>query len=137
MKQSIVGVAAVVVALTIASGTSYAQGKFDFGQREFSSSCASCHGVTGKGDGPMQGFLVKAPPNLTMLSKNNGGVFPYQFLWETIDGRAASVMPGSHGAREMPVWGDVYRSDDQHPQDWFARNRIASLIDYLSRIQEK
>jgi mono/diheme cytochrome c family protein len=137
MKQSIVGVSVAAIALALSGGASYAQGKFDFGQREFESSCASCHGVAAKGDGPMRSFLVKAPPNLTMLTKNNGGVFPYQFLWETIDGRAASTMPGPHGAREMPVWGDVYRSDDQHPQDWFARNRIASLIDYLSRIQEK
>jgi mono/diheme cytochrome c family protein len=137
MKQSIVGVAAVVVLLTVASSASYAQGKFDFGKREFDSSCASCHGVSAKGDGPMRSFLVKPPPSLTTLSKNNGGVYPFKFVWETIDGRSSSVMPGSHGERAMPVWGDVYRSDDQHPQDWFARNRISSLVDYISRIQEK
>jgi mono/diheme cytochrome c family protein len=137
MKQSIVGVAAAVMAFALTGGTSNAKSQFDFGAREFASSCASCHGVSGKGDGVLRSFLIQPPSNLTMLSKNNGGVFPFQFVWEAIDGRAASAMPGSHGVREMPVWGDVYLTDDQRPREWFARNRIASLIDYLARIQEK
>lgn len=139
MKHSTLFLAGVSTALSVFSGLAGAQDKaqFDLGQREYLSSCASCHGANGKGDGPMKNYLTQTPSNLTTVTKANGGVFPYQRLQQMIDGRSASVMPGSHGAREMPVWGDVFRSDDQQPQDWFARNRIAALLDYLARIQEK
>jgi hypothetical protein len=46
-------------------------------------------------------------------------------------------MIGSHGAREMPVWGQIYRGEDTQPPDLNARNRITALLDYLSKIQEK
>ena len=114
----------------------FAQGKVDFGHREYVASCASCHGASGKGDGVMFKYLVKPPSDLTTLVKRNGGVFPSQRVWETIDGRASTDI-GPHGSREMPVWGQIYRSEDTQPRDLHARIRITSLIDYLARIQEK
>src|SRR3974377_2575154 len=38
--------------------------------------CAVCHGVDGKGNGPAAPALKTAPPDLTLLAKNNGGKFP-------------------------------------------------------------
>jgi mono/diheme cytochrome c family protein len=122
--------------LALFSQISFAQSRFDFGKSEYESSCASCHGVSGKGDGAMVGMLTKPPSDLTTLAKRNGGVFPVQRISEMIDGRT-SVMIGSHGAREMPVWGHVYRSEDTQPRDLHARNRISALVDYLARIQGK
>lgn len=136
MKHAAVAVAASWMALTMLSSTSFAQGKVDFGKSEYEASCASCHGASGKGDGVMLNFLTKAPADLTTLAKRNGGVFPSQRISETIDGRT-SVVIGSHGAREMPIWGNIYRSEDTQPQELHARNRIAALLDYLARIQEK
>lgn len=136
MKITQLRVTISLLAATIVSSSAFAQGKYDFGKREYESSCASCHGEKGKGDGAMREFLTKPPSDLTTLTKRNGGVFPTNRVYETIDGRT-SVMIGSHGAREMPVWGNVFRSDDMQPRDWYARDRISSLVDYLSRIQEK
>lgn len=136
MKITQLRVTISLLAATIVSCSAFAQGKYDFGKREYESSCASCHGEKGKGDGAMREFLTKPPSDLTTLTKRNGGVFPTNRVYETIDGRT-SVMIGSHGAREMPVWGNVFRSDDMQPRDWYARDRISSLVDYLSRIQEK
>lgn len=136
MKITQLRVPISLLAATIVSCSAFAQGKYDFGKREYESSCASCHGEKGKGDGAMRGFLTKPPSDLTTLTKRNGGVFPTNRVYETIDGRT-SVMIGSHGAREMPVWGNVFRSDDMQPRDWYARDRISSLVDYLARIQEK
>jgi mono/diheme cytochrome c family protein len=124
------------VLLSLLGGAALAQGTVDFGQREFESSCASCHGVRANGDGVMRHLLKTAPPDLTLLSRRNGGVFPYQQLWETIDGRRA-VTSGAHGARDMPIWGYVYLDDEQHTNGWLGRNRIAALLDYLDRIQVK
>ena len=123
-------------AMAMLSGASVAQTSFDFGKNEYQASCASCHGVTAKGDGVVSRFLIKAPSDLTMMGKRNGGVFPYQYAWEVIDGRK-SVEIGVHGSREMPVWGYIYRSEDTQPADLHARNRIGSLLDYLVRIQVK
>jgi mono/diheme cytochrome c family protein len=136
MKYASRGVAASVLMLASLSQVSLAQVRLDLGKSEYESSCASCHGVSGKGDGAMVGMLTKPPSDLTTLAKRNGGVFPVQRISEMIDGRT-SVMIGSHGAREMPVWGHVYRSEDTQPRDLHARNRISALVDYLARIQGK
>jgi mono/diheme cytochrome c family protein len=136
MKHASRGVAASVLMLATLSQVSFAQARLDLGKSEYESSCASCHGVSGKGDGAMVGMLTKPPSDLTTLARRNGGVFPVQRVSEMIDGRT-SVMIGSHGAREMPVWGHVYRSEDTQPRDLHARNRISSLVDYLARIQGK
>ena len=39
------------------------------GEFEYRNSCAQCHGVSGKGDGPVASSLAKPPPDLTMLQK--------------------------------------------------------------------
>ena len=74
----------------------------DIGKSEFQSSCASCHGMDGKGKGPVSNQLKILSPDLTILAKNNNGVFPTDSLYEIIDG--SRTIPG-HGTREMPIGG--------------------------------
>jgi mono/diheme cytochrome c family protein len=73
---------------------------------DFRRYCAQCHGMDGTGDGPVAPALKKKPANLTLLSKNNGGVFPEQEVRDFIDGTKTSA---SHGSRAMPIWGDAFR----------------------------
>jgi mono/diheme cytochrome c family protein len=147
MKNVTAAAALVGIALLWTAGAALAQAKqqarVDFGAAEYKSSCAACHGVTGKGDGPMRTRLVTAPSDLTTIAKRNGGVFPVQRITEIIDGRQ---MIDSHGLREMPVWGfhylteaNVYYAEVPFPYDTeaFVRTRIAALIDYLNRLQVK
>lgn len=112
----------------------------DFGRIEFQRSCASCHGASGKGDGPVVPYLQKSPPDLTQLAKRNQGVFPFQRLYDVIEG---GKLP-AHGTRDMPVWGMQYRmedgehySDSNMPYDPEAlvRSRILALLEYLNRVQ--
>ena len=114
----------------------------DFGKREFESNCASCHGASGKGDGPVHSFLVKPPSDLTTIAQRHGGTFPQELMWEAIDGRWSGE-GGPHGSREMPVWGNEFRaralthpSDSPRTAEWSARNRIVSLLKYLETIQQ-
>jgi len=64
----------------------YAQ-VIEFGKEEYVRSCASCHGATGKGDGPAAKSLIKPPADLTRLSEANNGVFPISRIFAAIDGR--------------------------------------------------
>jgi mono/diheme cytochrome c family protein len=128
--------------LTLSAGAFAQSSPVDLGKAEYESSCASCHGVAGKGDGRMRAFLVKAPSDLTTLAKRNGGAFPTQLVWEMIDGRTSDEI-GPHGSREMPVWGTQYRQRAlQSPAtssapEWYVRGQIVALLDYLSRLQAK
>ena len=103
----------------------WAQG-IDAGKTAYLSSCAPCHGVDAKGNGVFSAELKlnEPPPALTGLAKRNDGVFPARAVYEIIDGTA---LLAAHGTREMPIWGF----------DVMVRSRIAAIVDYLSRIQEK
>jgi mono/diheme cytochrome c family protein len=134
--------ASLLFGLSILATTAQAQTTKDPGKREYETSCAGCHGTAGRGDGPLFKHLVKPPSDLTMLAKRNGGVFPVQRVVETIDGRLSAEI-GPHGSREMPIWGQVYRSQALEPgagevnPDWYAHGRMLALVDYLWRIQQK
>ena len=103
----------------------------DVGKVEYQSSCAACHGIDAKGDGPVSKELKTRPADLTVLAKNNNGVFPYEMVYQMIDGRNTTV--ASHGTREMPIWG--YRFGP--PQAFRLRERMLAVVDYLKRIQEE
>jgi mono/diheme cytochrome c family protein len=46
------------------------------GANIFQDFCASCHGQDGRGNGPVSRNLRQAVPDLTRLSRRNGGKFP-------------------------------------------------------------
>ncbi len=96
------------------NGAAWAQ-KADVEKSLYLSSCASCHGIDGKGDGPVSKQLKVAPTDLTVLAKKNGGVFPVSAVYEVIDGRKVIA---AHGTREMPVWG-AYGPKQLYPSDKF------------------
>ena len=112
------------------------------GEFEYRNSCAQCHGADGKGQGPVAAVLLNQPPDLTVLSKNNGGVFPVTDLYAVIEG---STRADVHGG-DMPLWGNRYmsrtaaESPDAAPftpaqSELYVRARILSLIEYISTIQ--
>lgn len=104
------------------------------GAQLFQRFCASCHGSSGYGDGPVAPSLKVLIPDLTGLAQRAGGHFPAQRVQEIIDGRA--VLP-AHGTRPMPVWG--YEFEAQVPPDQPGRAKaqrlIDRLVDYLGSIQ--
>jgi mono/diheme cytochrome c family protein len=72
------------------SARASAQG-IDVGKMEYQSSCAACHGIDAKGNGPVSKELKTHPADLTVLAKNNKGVFPYDMVYQVIDGRNATI----------------------------------------------
>ena len=100
------------------------------GSNEFRIACSVCHGVEGKGDGPLADTLKTKPADLTQIANNNDGVFPFRRVIEMIDGRSEVV---THGPREMPVWGERFAEEEFMT----ARARILELTLYLESIQAK
>ena len=123
------------------AGLSSAQA-VSLGEAKYNANCAVCHGVTGKGDGPFAKQLKEGVPSLTVLSKNNGGVFPFERVYASIDGRKEVR---GHGTREMPIWGKRYAADSLRIHNpfmagWYAENvirtRILALVEYIASLQE-
>lgn len=112
--------------------------RFDFGQQEFQSRCSSCHGRDGKGNGPIADLLRKSPPDLTLLSRSNGGIFPMSRVYDSIVGDGVQA----HGSRDMPVWGQVYRlragehyADTPYDAEAYVRIRVLAVVEYINRLQ--
>jgi mono/diheme cytochrome c family protein len=115
--------------------------KTDLGKREYDLQCSICHGADAKGNGFLGATLKIVPPDLTVLAKKNGGVFPADRVSGVIDGR---VQIASHGAPDMPIWGTRYAVnaaehffDVPYDQEAYVRAHILLLVDYLNRIQQK
>ena len=92
--------------------------------------CASCHGTSAKGDGPLASSMRIAPANLTEIAKRNGGAFPADRVARIIDGRSSSRAHGS----EMPVWGDAFAASRIDSAS--VGQRIQRLIAYLQSLQQ-
>ncbi len=103
------------------------------GKARFMESCAVCHGVQGTGDGPYAKLLNKTPANLTLLAQNNSGEFPFNAVFDSIDGRGPS---GAHGTRDMPVWGAQWKGSTALGAETAVRGRILETIIYLRSIQK-
>jgi len=123
----------------------------DVGQVEYLSSCAACHGIDGKGDGPLRQALKSNPADLTVLANKNNGVFPVNAVFDVVDGRKSV---SAHGTRDMPIWGFRYMPSPNNPESFGpaaankylnpsynseveVRSRVLAIVDYLNRIQEK
>jgi len=123
-----VALALIVAALSVHRTASGADGPVD-GAREYRTYCAVCHGVDGRGGGPMADRLTRPPTDLTLLARKNGGSFPETVVYQIVDGRRIVVF---HGPREMPVWGDRFRAEGRG-RDVDAL--VDALVGYIERIQ--
>ena len=131
--------AVALVAITFAT-SAFAQPKVDLGKQEFDANCAICHGAGAKGSGAYGELLRRSPPDLTLLTKQNQGVFPMARLYEVVEG---SNVP-AHGTRDMPIWGKEFRAQDaqyyleargHYDSAALVRARILLLLEYINRLQ--
>ncbi len=108
------------------------------GRRIYTTRCASCHGIDGRGDGPVAPALRVAPPDLTWLAERRGGEFPRDFVIATVTGDTAIL---AHGTREMPIWSDRFASTEGNggsaAASVYTRRSVEALADYLATIQRR
>lgn len=115
---------------TPAAAQEYKQ--FTPGAELFRTYCASCQGTTARGDGPLASAMTKKPANLTEIAQRNGGTFPSELVFKTIDGRQPVR---GHGGPDMPVWGDAFSKSREAGEADRVKSVIKSLVDYLESIQ--
>ncbi|WP_371037956.1 MULTISPECIES: cytochrome c [unclassified Rhodosalinus] len=108
----------------------------EVGEAEYVAACASCHGASGEGDGPLADLMTVEVPSLTGLSAANDGTFPMLDVIQVIDGRTGVR---GHGY-PMPVWGSRYKAEAMEAGEYAAeievRGRVLSLAMYIQSIQE-
>jgi len=130
--------AALIFVVALNSGTARAE-DLHLGVIEYEISCLPCHGIDGRGGGPLAKSLTTVPADLTKITKSNKGVFPTKKIAEVIDGRA---VVWAHGNREMPVWGMRYHiqvetNESQKDIEQRVQSQISALVRYLETMQER
>jgi hypothetical protein len=98
--------------------------------------CAACHGLDGRGRGPVAPSLALPPSDLTLLSRTNGGRFPTYRVQSVL--RFGPDTPSTvHGSKDMPVWGSVFHQmnhgvlSSREEEDL----RVTNLSRYLESLQ--
>lgn len=109
------------------------------GEQIYVDRCTVCHGVTGAGDGLAAVLFAKAPRNLRLLAKENGGAFPLDAVLQSID-RLDVVAHG--GSSPMPIWGEAFmvealgdRMIDPKDSAMIVQGRLLSVARYIESLQ--
>ncbi len=124
------------VGLAVLTACAAAEPEPPSGRQLFLDNCASCHGMSGKGDGPLAAGLPRPPTDLTGLSTSDA-TFPTAHVMTHVDGylrrgRPGEVMPEFSAALDGPTvhvdTGDGILSPAPQP--------LVALSAYLATLQD-
>jgi mono/diheme cytochrome c family protein len=108
----------------------------EVGKDSYDQYCATCHGESAMGDGPLGELMTVAIPDLTTLAQRNDGAFPMLKIIHTIDGR---VGLRGHGG-PMPVYGAIFKDAAGDAGEYGAeiatRGQVLSIAYYLESLQQ-
>jgi mono/diheme cytochrome c family protein len=128
----LVSAVAMAIAFTAFSQTEFSKAGVEMtGAEMYRTYCASCHGLDGKGLGPVAAALKRPIPDLTTIAKRNRGEFPAFRITHIIDG---FEVQDAHGTRDMPVWGDYFRTAKR--DEPIIELREHNLTEYIRSIQK-
>jgi mono/diheme cytochrome c family protein len=107
------------------------------GRAIYTENCVTCHGPTGRGDGPLAAELDRPVPDLTLIARRNGGAFPMAKVLSTIDGYTRA----REGHIVMPEFGKFLQAGplvSYDSGDGVATptpSRLIAIAEYLQSIQ--
>jgi mono/diheme cytochrome c family protein len=109
------------------------------GEDLFRRFCASCHGIEGRGDGPVAASFRVEVPDLTQTARRMHGADARERIVRIIDGR---YIIGAHGTRLMPVWGEDFSrieigNPDAERSSQMIIERLADYVTSLNRAPSK
>jgi mono/diheme cytochrome c family protein len=139
MLKRIIAISAIsagILGLVISLGSPLsgisAQGKNknERGRKLYVEYCASCHGLDGKGGGPVASSLKTPLADLTTITQRLGK-FDQVHIQNVISGDKEVA---AHGTKEMPVWGHFFR---QKSDQSVSTLNVFALATYLKSIQQQ
>jgi len=123
---------ATIVAAPLAGQEPDRSAQARMGAYTFREYCRSCHGLEGKGDGPVAEHLNPRPADLTGIRERNRGEFPFDDVYAAV---AMGKRVKGHGNSEMPVWGNAFRNVRGGQSEEEVKVRITQLVHFLASIQ--
>lgn len=93
--------------------------------------CVSCHGDSGRGDGPVADLSPVRPTDLTTLSRANGDRFPRAAVRDALEGTRPIA---GHGAPGMPNWREVLRRTARG-DDAMVNAQLDALVSHVESLQ--
>ena len=99
--------------------------------------CVSCHGVTGRGDGPNATSLGTVPADLTQISARRDGVWPILEVMSIIDGYSRNTLP----REDMPVFENflndkMVKFDTGNGVNVLVPTKLIEMVYYLETLQD-
>jgi len=93
--------------------------------------CASCHGRTGLGDGPVAASVKTPMPDLSTITVRNKGTFPRDRVRAAVVNTERPIT--AHGTGDMPVWGPIFHALD--PNDARVAVRLDNVVTFIETLQ--
>ncbi len=106
------------------------------GQTLYLQNCVSCHGVGGKGDGPVAARLSTPPPDLTRIAARRDGVWPALEIMEILSGYSRNILP----REDMPIIVDLLDNemsefDTGNGEPILMPTKLIAIANYLESLQ--
>ena len=111
--------------------------KTNVGQTLYSQHCVSCHGVDGKGDGPVAPRLSTPPADLTRIAARRDGVWPAFEIMTILSGYSRNILP----REDMPVIVDLLDNemsefDIGNGEAILMPTKLIAIARYLESLQD-
>lgn len=109
----------------------------DAGKVLYDQNCVSCHGVDGRGNGPVGVSLVTPPADLTRIAARRDGVWPMLEVMAILDGYNRNTLP----REDMPVFesfldNDMREFDTGNGVMALVPTKLLEIVYYLESIQD-
>jgi mono/diheme cytochrome c family protein len=129
---AVIGTLAAAAAIVAAAGQRAGEREdYSSGPYLYRAFCASCHGLTGAGDGPVAD-LGPRPSDLTRLSATHGNAFPRSGVRAVLEGTRRVA---GHATPAMPNWREVLRKVER-ADDRTIERRIDALVSHVESLQK-
>ncbi len=101
------------------------------GRNLFAENCTVCHGLDGKGGGPLATALNLTPPDLTTLAARGNGEFPSEHVLSILRHGGSETIDGD---KTMPAWAKIFAHECGAA---YGQQAILELRSYLKTIQDR